>query len=141
MDVLFAKEKLLQMHSKSFQIKINNRLNAKVVKKEVRFDLSKLDLQEKVEFLQLLQKTKRSSRELLSVQLTGQERRGEEVIDIDHEVVEDVNVSKIKIKELPTSSLESSATGNAFLDVQLKLKQALQRKAEQEFKRKGSKNV
>ena len=138
-DVLGAKERVLQMHTKETQIKIYNKLNVKVKTKKVMFDLSSLTLQEKIEFLALINKTKRSQGELLGV-IMGKEVKKEVTEDIEHEVVEDVNVNKIKQVNLPQP--EKTRVPNKTLDdLTNKLKATLLKKAEKEFKKAGAKQV
>jgi len=134
LETLFRKEKLLQMHTKSFQVRINNTVNAKVREKKQMFDLSKLTLEEKINFLQLMQKAKRGYNELQSVTLIEKKQK---------EVIEDIGYEEVQVPQLelykPKVEQEDTKSTTTLLSVQQKLADTLRRKAEEEFKRKGAK--
>lgn len=137
LNTLKAKEKLLQLHTKSMVVRFNQK-NTTIVKKKTAFDLSKLPLEEQVELLNLIQKTKVGDEERMGVILRGEEKIQEaEVIE---EVVEEVtNIDKIKQRLLKTAYAEKTDT--AMLDVRSKLKETFEKKAAEEFKKAGSRTV
>lgn len=138
-EVLNAKERVLQLHAKETQVKIYNKLNTKVKEKKVSFDLSKLTLQEKIDFLSLIQKSKRTQNELMGI-VSSAPVTQQQVEDIEHEVVETANVEAIKQTNLPKP--QKAITPRETLDdLTDKLKQTLLKKAEEEFKKAGAKRI
>jgi hypothetical protein len=135
LDVMTAKEKVLQIHTKETQVKIYNQLNAKVKEKKVMFNLADLTLQEKIEFLSLIQKAKKDDTELFSVKLSDTKQL-QTTEDAEFEVVENDNIEKIKRtnepKELPPPKPKKNLN-----DVQEQLKKALQRKALKQIRKAG----
>jgi hypothetical protein len=134
LDVMRSKEKVLQIHNKETQIKIFNKLNAKIKEKKVMFNLEGLSFAEKMEFLQLILKAKKSQVELHGIKLNAKE--DVDVIE-DAEIIsiETVNIEKIKkvnekLKELPEPK-------KVLGDITNKIKQALQNKALKEIEAKG----
>jgi hypothetical protein len=127
LNVMFAKEKVLQLHKKDTQIKIFNKLNAKVVKKK-DIDLTALTLQEKVEFLKLIQKTKPDQQQLITIKSTQIKAEENVTEDIQHEEIKKLNVENVitynERKELPAPKTKKNLD-----NVTEKLKAALQRKA------------
>lgn len=146
LDVMFAKEKVLQLHTKDTQVRIFNKINAKVQKRDEdeTLDLSVLTLEEKIELLSLITKAKRTSSELMSVQLREREAKVEaEEIEYE-EVKQTTNVSQIKQinqpiqQELhPIDQLKAKASSSQ--DIMDKMKMALEKKAVKELKAKGAK--
>lgn len=140
-DVLQAKESVLRMHSKDTQVKIFNKLNVKVKEKKVMFDLSKLSLEEKVEFLSLIQKTKKSEGEAAGVIMNGQVNKEVETEDVEHEVLEAPNVEQIKQYNIPVVAKASPKGAQTLDDITEKIKATLLKKAALEFKKVGAKKV
>lgn len=138
LDILFAKERVLQIHAKDTQIKIFNKLNAKLKEKNVAYDLSVLTLEEKIEFLNLVTKTKRTDSEVFSVKTKADII---ETIDIDHEEVVPVNdnIKLITQTNLPVE--ERVLPEKNIHDVMAKVRAALEKKAKQEFEAKGAKQI
>jgi hypothetical protein len=138
-DILGAKERVLQMHMKETQVKIFNKLNVKVKEKKVMFDLSKLSLAEKVEFLTLIQKTKKTQTEILGITNSADVKK---VVteDIEHEVVEVPNITFIEQTNIPVIPRERVQAQNLG-DLTNKLRATLLKKAEEEFKKAGAKKV
>jgi hypothetical protein len=137
---MYQKEKVLKMHSKNFLVNIVNKFNIDLEKEEKReYDLSALSGDEKTDFLNLIIKAKKNDFEVGSVILRPPEQQSE-TIDIAHEVIEEsVNVDKIKHEEIPIAA--PPRNGTAVMDVRSKLEQALKKKAEEDFRNVGSKNV
>lgn len=145
LEAMFAKERVLQMHAKDTQIRVFNRLNAKIKERKVSYDLSKLTAPQKLELLILLSRTKKTEDELKSVILRAKEDKGE-TIDIDHVVVKEKpnvdRIKKINIPELPLMDpidklkQSKSSTQN---DIMKKIQETLAAKAKEEFKKKGAK--
>lgn len=134
LEVMFCKEKVLQIHSKETQVKIFNRLNAKIHERKVSFDVSKLSFAEQLELLTLVSKTKKQE-ELFSV------KKGEGMQNIeDAEVIEitNNNVSQIiNVNERkPEVEPEPEVTINS---VKQKIADALRKRAQEDFERAGAK--
>lgn len=136
MDVMVQKERVLQLHSKETQVKVFNTLNAKIKEKKVLFNLESLSLQEKIEFLQLIQKAKKNSNELMSVILNSKKQEVTE--DIEHEEVRNNNIDSIKLINPPEVIKVRPKKG--LDDITKKLHEALAKKAEIEFKKKNGHN-
>lgn len=137
---MYAKEKVLQMHSKSFLVFISNKVNLNIQEKPETYDFSKLTKEQKIDFLNLILKAKQNEFEVGSVILRGDNKQ-DQTIDIEHEVVEEEpNVNKIKLIE-PEPNLVPPRTGTALLDVNAKLREALQKSAIEQLKKAGSKTV
>lgn len=137
-DILFAKERVLQIHAKDTQVKIFNKLNAKIKERKIAYDLSILSLQEKIDFLNLVTKAKRSISEVFSVQLANRV----ETVDAEAEVTDATN-DNIKLitntNTLPTQELQiPQKTVN---DVFERMRLALERKAKKDLEAKGAKEV
>lgn len=137
LDLMFHKEKILQLHNKKVTLKINQINNTVIRQKKPKFDLSKLTFEEKVKFLEYIEKMKRSNDEVFGVKLKKKEGEGDQIQEA--EIVEEVNVEKIENFETPRE--EEKIEGNALNDAFEKLKQSLQKVAVEEFKRVGSKTV
>lgn len=136
---MFQKEKVLQMHSKSFQIFISNKVNYQVVEEAPTYDLSALTMEQKTDFLRLILKSKKNDIEMGSVILRT-EAKQEETIDVQHEEVkEEANITKIK-KVVP-KQIDPPQVGTALLDAKNALKRALEKAAIKEFKKAGSTTV
>lgn len=137
LDVLQQKETLLGMHRKSFKIVINNEQTTVVRDKKPKIDISKLTLDEQIEFNTLLEKARRSEEDLISVILN--DNANEVIEDVECEVVEKKNIDKMEHRK--TKELNPVPVGSTMLGIEDKLKLALQRKAKEEFKKAGSKTV
>lgn len=132
LDVMFAKEKVLQLHTKQTQVKVFNQLNAKVKEKKVMFNLKDLSLNEKIEFLALIQKAKKSDNELYSVTMSN---KTQEVIeDIEHEEVENNNINEIRLIEPEAVKLKVKKD---LSDITKKIHENLAKKALKQFVKKG----
>lgn len=102
LTVMFQKEKLLQLHNKSLQIRINNKLNAKIVQRKVSYDLSALTLAEKVEFLTLIERT-RFDYKAPQVIVAN---KGTIIEDIEH----------VEVKDNPLDKMQTLVTGPVTKD-------------------------
>lgn len=138
-DSLIAKERVLQIHNKETQVRIFNKLNAKV--KKVMFDLSPLSLQEKIELLNLMSKAKKSDLELMGVVLreTDNKVQSEEIQDAEFEVV-NTNINQIKRVNEEEVVIER-VPKKKVTDLTDLIKKTLEKQAEKEFKNKGAKQV
>jgi hypothetical protein len=137
LSTMFAKERLLQMHTKGFQLHVINRLNLDVKEEKKQYDLSKLTFEQKVDFLNLILECKKNEFEAGSV-ILRESKDEPEIIDISHEVIEEVpNIEKIKheVKHVVNESEEK----RGLFDVNQKLAQAFRVKAQQEYENAGSK--
>lgn len=138
LQTILAKERVLQMHTKGFQISIVNRLNVEV-KEEKKYNLDALTFEERVDALNLVLKCKKTDEEVGSVILRT-ENKAEETIDILHEVIEDVpNIERIKHEEKPLPPQSKDDMG--YHDVSFKLAETLRKKAQEAFEKAGSKVV
>ena len=135
LETMFQKEKLLQYHSKSFKIIVNNtdELEIHLPSKTKKLDVKKLTFQERLELYKLMTKAKRTEDEVLGVKLNV--RNDEEVIDIDHEVIHETNVDKIQ----ETNIDKISKQGISLEEAALKIRKALQREATKKFQEIGGK--
>lgn len=140
LSTMLAKEKVLQMHTKSFQIFINNKVNMEVVHEVNNFDLSKLTIEEKIDFLNLLLKSKQNDFEVGTVILRDENK--EQTIDVEHEEVkeDEPNINKIERIEAPPE-INMGIPGMALQQATDKLAQALQMAALKELKQAGSKSA
>lgn len=134
-EALGAKERVLQLHTKDTQIKIFNKLNAKVKEKKIMFDLNALTLAEKMEYLSLLIKCKKDQNEVFGVIMSTKK---EEIVteDAQFEIVENTNIDQIKRIEPEPEKIAPIV--KSLDDVTRKIQKALERKAEKEFKKAGA---
>lgn len=144
LDTLYAKEKILGIHKKSFRLEINNELDIERervknndVLKTLNLDL--LTFEEQVELLELINKTKVGDSELMGV--IEVDRSEEKTVDIDHEEIKDQPANIEKVKHIKSSSLptEVKATEEqkSLFDVQMKLRQSFMKKAKETIQKKG----
>lgn len=134
LDVMFAKERVLQIHNKETQVRIFNKLNAKVKEVKTKYNLSQLSLEEKIDFLNLVKKAKRDQVETFSIKMMGNKRQ--EVEDVEAEVIEETpNIEKIK--HLPAPEKKVVAPKVTLEDVTRKIQENLAKRAAVEFKKKG----
>lgn len=137
LEIMFAKEKLLQLHNRNTILKINQR-NTTIVQKETqpKYKLGKLSLEERIELLQLINKSKSiDGDDIKSITETQQE----EYVEFTElkGTQEGANVEKIE-KVTPVVEGER-IPGGALLDVRERLRQSLERKAQEEYRKIGSK--
>lgn len=137
-DVMLAKEKLVGLHMKKTNIKLNNNTNVSVKKKESSFDLSKLTLQEKIEFLNLLSKAELNENEINPIILRKDPTKESVVEDIDFEEIKEKenvpNVSKIETI-VPEKPIEIKEWEDPMIQIEEKIRENLRKKAEEEFKK------
>lgn len=140
--VLTAKEKVLQMHAKETQVRIFNKLNAKVKKKEVMFDLKSLTLEEKIELLSLMRKAKKTDLELMSVTLNSDRPiNNTNTEDIEYEEVPvSANVTKIKQTNIPKPERVIPPVYQ-LSDLTDKIRATLALVAQKQFEEKGAKKI
>jgi hypothetical protein len=143
MDTLFQKEKLLGIHQRNFRIQINNDVNLTRRDKSIisTLDLGKLSFTEQLELLDLLEKTKISAEEKMGIQeeLTDEYLDPNEDIE-EVEVVteeEEPNVNKINLISSKQDDRELGPA-NSLMDIEQKMKQALQKRVKQELGSKGA---
>lgn len=110
-NLLQKKEKVLGFHRRTTQLKIKNNVNINLVRTKKTFDFSNLTWEEKLELYNFINKAQIFENEKLV--LSPNQRKTSEVEsvveDIEHEeVVEELNIEKIKEKEdtLPPLSIE-----------------------------------
>lgn len=133
LDVMNSKEKVLQLHTKETQVKVFNQLNAKIKDRKVMFNLQSLSLEEKIEFLGLIGRCKKTDNELFSVIASTEEQRIIE--DVEHEEVPNNNVDQVKQTNLPSAvKVRPKKTLN---DLTQKIHQTLAKKALEQFIKKG----
>lgn len=138
LDTMFQKEKLLGLHNKKLIVRFNQKNTTIVKSTNERYDLSKLTLQEKVDFLSLINKAKKDSNELFGV-LSNRKSEDQIVEDIQHEEIDQPNISKIE--QIQPEVEPDPPTNTALIDVTTKLALALKKKAQEEFTKAGSKTV
>lgn len=142
LDTLHQKEKLLQLHSKQTVIRFNQRNSININEIESKFDLQELDFEEKRRLMELLLKSKTSDGdEVISVILNDKD---DNVIDIDSEVIvespDTVNIAKIE--QLDNTVNEKQYKAPVGLEeIKRKLSIALEKAAEKELIKVGSKSV
>lgn len=127
METMHQKEKLLGMHSRSFKLAINNTTNINVKEVKNNFNLSKLDIDEKIEFLNLINRCKTGN---IIIKNSDDEvkiiKPEQEVEDIEFEEVED-NINLIKVIE--DKREEEKEEKVVLNDIENKIKKALLEKA------------
>ncbi|MBZ5859444.1 hypothetical protein [Flavihumibacter profundi] len=132
-STMIQKEKILQYHNPGFQLEvINEKIEVKSSKPE--YDLTKLTLDEQIEVLEFIKKTKQAEYNLLSV---IQGNREDQVVteDVAAEIVETANIEQIKQKELPAMPLQTITT----FDPTAKLRESLKKIAALKLKEIGGK--
>lgn len=140
-ELMGQKEKLLGFHSKSFNIKINNEVNVKVIQKPSRYDLSQLSFDEKIELMNLLHKAKILDSDAVGI-IPNPKKNLETIQDIEYIDVTDesINISKIeKIGE--EKKFEQPVSILPMIDAKAKLAQALRERAKKVFIDAGSKTA
>lgn len=134
LQALVAKESVLQIHAKETQVKIFNRLNAKVINKRISYDVTKLNFEQQMEFLKLIQKSKKTI-ELISVK--KRDITEEVTEDIEHEVI-NTNITQIERENEPVHEVIPDAS-IALNRIKQKIADNMQKKAAEDFKRAGAK--
>lgn len=137
LDLMFHKEKILQLHNKKVTFKINQINNTIIRQKKPKYNLSLLTFEEKIKFLELIEKMKRNNDEIHGVKLKDKKEEQEQIQEA--EVVEETNVEKIENFETP--KVEEKVMGDALNDAFERLRQNLQKVASEEFKNVGSKII
>lgn len=137
LDLMFHKEKILQLHNKKVTFRINQINNTIIRQKKPKYNLSLLTFEEKIKFLELIEKMKRNNDEIHGVKLRDKKEEQEQIQEA--EIIEEANVEKIENFETPKEV--EKIEGNALNDAFEKLKQSLQKVAVEEFKRVGSKTI
>lgn len=139
LDTLHQKEKLLGFHTKNFSLKVYNTINInnKKIKKD-DFDLSKLTLNEKIEFVNLINKATRTEDELDPGYVNQKIKSNETTIDIEHEeiVTEKVEEKSLNIEKIELEEVEEKIDIDyvpAQITISDKLREALRKKAEEQF--------
>lgn len=136
LNILYSKEKLLQLHNKKVVFRLNQKKTTVVREVTPKYDISNLTLQEKIDFLELINKSKKTSSELAGVIL--KDRTKENVtIDIDHEDVTETNVEKIK--QIAPEEEKVIPASPPILDITEKIKQRLLEKQAEALREVGSK--
>lgn len=136
-DIMFAKERVLQIHAKETQVKIFNKLNAKIKERKIAYDLSVLTLQEKIDFLSIVTKAKRSVDEVFSVKMSGKV----ETVDVEAEVTTVQNENIKLIAQTNVQQPETVIPQKTMNDVFEKMRKALERRAQKELEEKGAKKI
>lgn len=134
LDVIQHKEKLYGLHNKSINILINNQLNVQI--NISKFDLSKLEMAEKIELLNLIEKSKKTESEVFGI-IKASDNKNENITNIDFEEVipEPINIESINQTNIaPLLFVEPN---NALENAKDKLKAALKKKAEELFENKS----
>lgn len=139
LETLHQKEKVLGLHTKNIQISINNKYNTKVVERKKSFDLSQLTLEEKIEFWQLLQKTKRTEDEISAIIENDDNVEDISYVEVKAEVGEQKSVEErlkeMTTPELPKSVQEEEKKNTTLLSIQDKLRASLLKEAEEKYKK------
>lgn len=136
LDIMFHKERLLQLHNKKVVVRINQINNTIIRERKNKWNLSNLTLSERVDFLNLVQKSKKNQFELHGVTQNVEESVDTQVIE-DAIIVEENPLEKIKqVTVLPEQEI---IPGVALLDTFEKLKKAFEEKARLEFEKAGTK--
>jgi hypothetical protein len=139
-DTMGQKEKLLGYHAKNFNIKINNETIVTVKEKKKKWNLENLTLEEKIELLRLIGKSKRSDGEMYGIVLHGEEAKAKDAEFVQlksadtGENIHEINVAHVDLKAIKAEPV-------TLLSAQEKLKQALLEQAKKAFKAAGSKDV
>lgn len=138
LELLYQKEKVLGLHNKSVQIKINNVNNVKVSVRKKKYNFENLSLKEMIELNNLIEKSKKNE-EVGSIILRPKEEKVEDIeFEEVKEIVEVVNIQQVQPTIIPPELLPAPEP-KMFSDVQNRLKEALLKEAEEAFKRGKSK--
>lgn len=130
---MVQKEKILQYHNSGFQLEvINERIEVKGSKSD--YDLTKLTLDEQIEVLELIKKTKQEGNDLQSVIQLNREAQVVNEEDAAEEV-EVANIEQIKQKELPSIPIQVITT----FDPTAKLRESVKKIAALKLKQIGGK--
>lgn len=106
-NLLQKKEKVLGFHRKTTQLKIKNNVNINLVKTKKTFDFSQLTWEEKLELFNFINKAQIFENEKLVLSPNKNKIEDEELVeDVQHEVIEEINVELIKEKEDSLPPLE-----------------------------------
>lgn len=142
LDTLYQKEKLLNLHSKQTIIRFNQRNNINVntvPEKKEKYDLSKLSFEEKVDFMKLVEKASPRNNVNTGVILRERKIEEEEIIEIEHEDV--TNIDLIEKENIIGKDVFVETPPRTMFDLQEKLRMTLQKVAQQELEKAGSKTV
>lgn len=132
MDTMHQKEKLLGMHSKSFKIAINNTTNVNVKEVKSNFNLNALTIEEKIDFLNLIDKCKTGN--IIITDEKGDKKliennKEDNIEDAEYEIVED-NINFIKVVE--NKKEEPIKEKSVLTSIEDKIKKALLEKAQKQ---------
>lgn len=130
---LFQREKLLKFHNKDFLFKWTKEEVVEVKEVEKKITITKLELAEQIELLNLIKKTRKDENDLGAI-IAGQIEAKAEVVDIEHEVVEQPNIEQIKHLQLPEPP---SSVKTTYHDPTAKLRESLAKLAAGKFKEIG----
>ena len=121
LEMMKDTESLLGFREPQFRVKINNIIiNRESQLKEIQTeDLSVLSLKEKVEFLSLLERSKRSDLELESIKITDKSKEAMEIEEISQES-KNSNFKKIRVLD-STDKIERDSN-NLLVDITRNLK-------------------
>lgn len=138
MDIMHHKERLLQLHNKKVVVRINQINNTLIREKKQKWDLSNLTLEERIDFLYLISKSKKSSYEISGViKNIDRDQDGNEIEDAI--IISETSLDKIT---QTTKRKEIEIIPNiALYDTFEKLREAFAKKARLEFEKAGTKIV
>lgn len=132
LQLLHQKEKFLQLHSKTTVVKLNNSKT-----KSNRFDFKKLTHSNKIEMLKLLEKCK-GTVEISGVKLSSYSNQEIE----EAEIIEETSSTTVNVDKIQTITHTEVITTTPAVNLEQvteKIRQALLKKAQEDFKQKGGK--
>jgi hypothetical protein len=133
LEALYQKEKVLGLHTKALQIKINNKNNVKVKVYKKRYKMENLTLSELIEMNSLVEKCKKSEDQISEI-ILREKPVVQETEDIEYTEIINDNVKQIAEKVVPFH-LRTDTPNKNLLDVEEKMMETFRKNAEEEFKK------
>jgi len=133
LEALYQKEKVLGLHTKALQIKINNKNNVKVKVRTKHYKMQNLSLSEMIEMNSLIEKCKKSEDQISEI-ILREKPVVQETEDIEYTEIINDNVKQIAVKKVPLHLQPESSQRN-LLDVEEQMMATFRKNAEEEFKR------
>jgi hypothetical protein len=133
-NTIKQKEELLQFHNKDFVIEMNTEETVEVRDAKPEIDIGELSFEEQVELYEFFKKAKKTDMELAAIVQNTSSVQQEVTEDVQHEVVEPLNIDFIKQEVLPVVEQKAKITAS---DPTVRLRESLHKLAAQRFKDAG----
>lgn len=138
LEVLQQKEELLGMHRKAFKVVINEEETTIVQEQKGKIDVTRLTIDELIEFNTLIEKTRKTEDEISGVILRTREDRDIEDVEVET-IKEKLNIDRME-NRLP-KTVNPSLIPSTQQDLEFKIRLALSRQAKKELMKAGSKTI